>query len=232
MIAARRTRPGPGVDAAEPRPLRRDALRNQQLVLDAARDVIAVAGIEASMEAIAAQAGVGVGTVYRRFPNKEALIDELVRVILDELITSAQAALARGDGSGLEIFLRALGRSLAEHRAYVDKLVGHTRAECAQLLRSLIADLHAQARAHRRIGAAVTVGDIMATIWGLRGIVETTGSVAPHAWERHLDIHLAGLRSAAADDRPSPRPSVSARQLDRITAHGETPKRSVTRLGP
>jgi AcrR family transcriptional regulator len=196
------------------RPLRRDALRNQELVLDAAREVISEFGTEASMEQIASRAGVGVGTVYRRFPNKEALIDELVRIILDELVTAATVALARGDGSGLEIFLRTTGHSFASHRGYSDKLVSKLKSQCADALFGLMSDLLAQAQQYGTIGPDVTVGDVRATTWAIRGIIQTTGTVAPDAWERHLDIHLAGLRAATL---PSRRPPLSATQLTQIT---------------
>ncbi|HEY3482745.1 MAG TPA: helix-turn-helix domain-containing protein, partial [Streptomyces sp.] len=68
------------------RPMRRDAVRNQKLVIEAARDVVSEFGTDASMELIASRAGVGVGTVYRRFPNKEALVDEIVGLMLSELV--------------------------------------------------------------------------------------------------------------------------------------------------
>ena len=72
------------------RPLRRDAVRNQQLIVDAARQVVSEFGTDAGMELIAARAGVGVGTVYRRFPSKEALVDELIRLIHAEHIDAAR----------------------------------------------------------------------------------------------------------------------------------------------
>lgn len=182
---------------ADARPMRRDAARNQQLVLIAAREVVAEFGTDASMELIASRAGVGVGTVYRRFPNKEALLDELVRLILDELVAAGRRLLARADGSGLEAFLRVLGHSFTEHRGYADKLVGRTRAESAEQLWDVVGELLDQARAFGLIGADVGLGDVMTTAWALRGVVHTAGAVAPHAWERHLDIHLAGLRAPA-----------------------------------
>ena len=86
---------------------RRDAVRNYHRIVAAARDVFGESGTEASMEEIAARAGVGVGTVYRRFANKDALIDELLRLATAEVLAAAEQALARADGHGLEELLRA-----------------------------------------------------------------------------------------------------------------------------
>jgi AcrR family transcriptional regulator len=202
--------------AAAGRPMRRDAARNQELILAAAREVIAESGLAASMEAIAARAGVGVGTVYRRFPSKDALVAELVRLILDELILAGRTALERGDGSGLESFLRSLGRSFSEHRRYADKLMDATESACADTLRSLIGELFEQAHQHGVIDADITLGDVLATAWALRGVVQTAGAVAPDAWQRHLDTHLRGLRQAPA---PGTAPSITADQLSQIAGH-------------
>ena len=98
--------------------MRRDAVRNHERILDAARDVLGESGADACIEEIAARAGVGVGTVYRRFASKDALIDELLRLVMGELTTAAQDALARSDGHGLEDLLRAFGRSFADHAQY------------------------------------------------------------------------------------------------------------------
>ncbi|WP_405578654.1 TetR/AcrR family transcriptional regulator [Streptomyces sp. NBC_01190] len=192
------------------RPMRRDAVRNHRLVVEAAREVLAEFGTDASMELIASRAGVGVGTVYRRFPNKEALVDEIARQILIELVDEARLALDRADGTGLEDFLWVIGRSLSKHHGYADKLVGSTKVGCVEQLRDLISELLAQAKENGRIGADVTLGDIMTLAWGLRGVVETAGAVVPDAWQRHLDIHLAGLRAAFP---VSERPAVTREQL-------------------
>ncbi len=90
-------------DPPEPRPPagRRDAVRNYHRILDAAREVLGESGADASMEEIAARAGVGVGTVYRRFANKDALIDELLRLSMGEALATARQALARPGGGGL-----------------------------------------------------------------------------------------------------------------------------------
>lgn len=188
--------PPPGQDPAG-KPLRRDAVRNQQLVIEAAREVLSEFGTDASMELIASRAGVGVGTVYRRFPNKEALVDEIAGRMLRELTEVARRSLALPDGRGLERFLRVIGRSLAEHRGYADKLVTQSKASCVEQLRDRVSQLLVQAQESGRVAPGVELGDIMALIWGLRGIVETSGAVVPNAWQRQLDIQLAGLRDVA-----------------------------------
>ena len=196
------------------RPMRRDAVRNHQLVLAAAREVLTEYGTDASMELIASRAGVGVGTLYRRFPNKEALVDEIAGQILGELVTEARRALTDPDGTGLEAFVGVIGRWISEHRGYADKLVGRSKVSCVDQLRDLISELLAQAQEFGRIGPDVTLGDIMTLIWGLRGVVETSGTVVPDAWQRYADIHLAGLRTPGA---PGTRLAVTREQLTVIS---------------
>lgn len=86
----------PGPEAA-PRPLRRDALANQERVLAAAVTAMLREGRQVPMATIAAEAGVGVGTLYRRYPNREALLDALTHRSFELLLKVAQAAEARHD---------------------------------------------------------------------------------------------------------------------------------------
>ncbi|MBY8879389.1 TetR/AcrR family transcriptional regulator [Actinacidiphila acidipaludis] len=199
------------------RPLRRDAVRNHQLVMAAAREVLSEFGTDASMELIASRAGVGVGTVYRRFPNKQALVDEIAEEMLRELVLEARDALAVPDGAGLDAFMRVIGRSLSAHRGYADQLVGHSKTSCVEQLRDLITELLGQARKAGRVAPEVELGDVMALIWGLRGVVETSGAVVPGAWQRYLDIHLAGLRAPVT---AASGPAVTRAELGRINGAG------------
>lgn len=175
---------------------RRDAVRNYHRVLDAAREVLGECGAEAGMEQIAARARVGVGTVYRHFANKDALIDELLRLALEELLAAAEQALTRQDGTGLEEFLRAMGRSFTDHARYAHLLL-QRRADSAAAgrIRAALDVLTSRALAAGTLNPQVTVGDVMALVWGMRGLVEAAGEIAPDAWQRFLDIHLAGMRT-------------------------------------
>ena len=85
------------------RQLRADARRNHERILDAAREVFAEYGIDAQMDDVARRAGVGVGTVYRHFPTKEALSVELVRRKFRVMADVARAALGL-DGEPFDVF--------------------------------------------------------------------------------------------------------------------------------
>jgi AcrR family transcriptional regulator len=198
---------------------RRDAVRNYHRILEAARDVLGESGADASMEEIAARAGVGVGTVYRRFANKDALIDELLRLSMAEGLGAARQALARPGGDGLELVLRGLGMLFAGHARYAHLLLQRSTDGDATLeMRAALEELTARALAAGTVNPGVTVGDVMALIWAMRGLTETTGGVAPETWQRFLDIHLAGLRS------PGPLsscPTISAGQLAELLPPAE-----------
>jgi AcrR family transcriptional regulator len=189
--------------------VRRDAVRNYHRILDAAREVLGESGADAGMEEIAARAGVGVGTVYRRFASKDALIDELLRVALAQLVAAAEGALARSDGHGLDELLCAVGQSFADHARYANLLLDRpTDPSASHRIRAAIDELTARAAAAGTVSADTTGDDVVALIWALRGLVQAAGQLAPEAWQRFLDIHLAGLRAAtpAASHGPSAGP--------------------------
>ena len=85
------------MSAASTKPRRADAQRNHDAVLAAARAVFAQAGIDAPMEDVARAAGVGKGTLYRRFPTREHLFAAILQDRVDELDASAQGALDAPD---------------------------------------------------------------------------------------------------------------------------------------
>jgi AcrR family transcriptional regulator len=189
------TGPAPGA--------RRDAVRNYHRILDAAREVLGESGADASMEEIAARAGVGVGTVYRRFASKDALIGELLRLALEELMAAVDRALARTDGHGLEELLRVFGQSFADHARYANLFLERpANAAATRQVRAAIDALTARAVAAGTVDPGVTAADAMALILAMRGLVQAPGDLDPAAWQRFLDIHLAGLRTAAPPGRP------------------------------
>ena len=172
-------------------------MRNDKKILTAARAVLGEAGADATMEDIASRAGVGVGTVYRRFASKDALIDELLRLALADIVSAAEKALQLSDGHGLEELLRAIGQSFADHARYASLLLKRqTDPAATRQISAAIDELTARAAAAATVSPATTVGDITALIWAMRGLAQAAGEVDLQAWQRFLRIHLAGLRSA------------------------------------
>ncbi len=189
---------------------RRDAIRNYHRILAATREVLGESGADASMEQIAARAGVGIGTLYRHFASKDTLIDELVRLALAETVAATEQALAATGGRGLPQLLRAMGQSFADHARYAHLLLDRpTDPSAIRRIRAAIGELTTRAVAAGTVARGVTAADVMALIWAMRGLVEASGEMAPQAWRRFLDIHLAGLRSATpADGRAERRAAV------------------------
>jgi AcrR family transcriptional regulator len=193
--------PRPAAEGA-PQPGRRDAVRNYHRILEAAREVLGELGPDAGMEEIAARAGVGVGTVYRRFTNKDALIDELLRLSMDEALAAAEQALARPDGHGLEELLRALGALFARHARYAHLLLQRsTDNATSRTMRAAVAELTTRALAAGTLNPDVTIADVMALTWAMRGLVGATSEGGTDSWQRFLDIHLAGMRGAQSPRR-------------------------------
>jgi AcrR family transcriptional regulator len=194
------------------RPLRRDAARNRDRLLAAASEVFADRGLDASVSEIAHTAGVGMGTLYRRFPTKEALIDALVADVLQSIVALATEALEQPDGRGLEAFLRASSAYQAEHRACLPRLWS-TDDNGIRVARALITELLDDAKRHHRVRDDLTNTDLTVVMWSIRGILQTTRGAAPDAWQRHLELLIAGMRPTGTPLASSP---ISQTQIDSI----------------
>jgi AcrR family transcriptional regulator len=190
------------------RPLRRDAAQHRVQLLAAAAQLFADGGLGVSVDEIARVAGVGMGTLYRRFPTKEALVQELVRAQLVELIEAGTAAKGMAGGLGLETFLWQAGELMAAHDGCLSRL--RTEANSPGLgkhLRGLMGELLVDGQRHGRIRSDAVASDISLVIWSLVGVIETARAAAPQAWRRALELLLSGLRPArAALTEPAPTP--------------------------
>jgi AcrR family transcriptional regulator len=178
------------------RPLRRDAAENREKVLDAASKVFAEHGLDGSVEEVARLAGVGMGTLYRRFSTKQALIDELVGGARRELLTLARTAEARSDGTGLEELLLAAGALQAEQVGCLSQVWNQSDAELEAMeeFRRIVAGLLQAAQAAGRVRSDVTRTDISLIFWSVRAIMDMTRGISPSAWRRHLELLISGLR--------------------------------------
>ncbi len=209
-----------------PRPLRRDAQENRRRLLEAAREVFAESGFEATMDDVAARAGVGVGTAYRRFANKEELIAALFQDRLDELEAVIDRALAEQDPwqgvvAYLEgsIALQSCDRGLKElvfssqhHREFVEQ----ARARLKPRVDELVERAHAAGRLRPGVGAT----DLVTVQLMLSTISESTANDPAPAWRRFLPLALDGFSPDRTDPLPGTAPTLE--QLDAVMAakHG------------
>jgi AcrR family transcriptional regulator len=188
--------------AQKARPLRRDAERNRLLILSAAKTVFAQRGLEASLDEIAKEAGLGVGTVYRRFPNRDALIDALsadvlssIERIIDEAITMPRA------WDGLYHFMAAMLESQSADKGLRDAMVSRHGYQSAEedivraKLEPAMFDLVSRAQQQGDLRPDVTATDIGVLLVAALGIAEFTASQSNDVWRRHLAILLDGLRA-------------------------------------
>ncbi len=206
---------------AEDRPLRRDAAMNRDRLLIAASRVFADQGLDAGVADIAREAGVGMGTLYRRFPTKDALINALVHDVLQAIIEMASRALDEPNGAGLEQFLVDSSAYQAEHRACLPRL-WNTDHEPIHTARGLISKLLQQAKDHERMRHDLTTTDLTVILWSIRGILETTGDLAPDAWQRHLELLVAGMRPT---DQDLSHAALTQPQIDQILTDAPTAPR-------
>ncbi len=184
------------------RPLRRDAERNRQQILLAARAAFAERGLEVTLDEIAQRAGVGVGTIYRRYANKDELIDELYEDIVAEIATVAEAALAQADPwKGLTDFLEQSLARQASNLALKDLLPGGCQrgrervARARERVAPLVSELFERAKQSGRLRPDVTETDIATIHMMLGAVIDSTRTTQPDAWRRYLGIVLDGLRT-------------------------------------
>jgi AcrR family transcriptional regulator len=110
-------------EGPEGRTMRADARRNNERLVAAAREVFTKYGGDASMEAIAKEAGVGVGTLYRHFPKRIDIVEAVYRTDVDELVGSAEGAIAEHEPwAALELWLNAFLRYARTKRTFLNEL--------------------------------------------------------------------------------------------------------------
>jgi len=202
------------------RPLRRDAERNRQLILSAARTLFAQRGLDASLDDVAHEAGLGVGTVYRRFPNREALIDALFDDGLEaitEIVQTAQAAPRAWDG--LRHFMASMLELQAADRGLRDVILARRVAEperdrTRDRIKPALESLVARAQREGDLRADLTSADVAVLEIAVLGAAEFTGVAAPDAWRRYLAIVLDGMRADPTGPSELPQPPLDEHQLD------------------
>ena len=201
------------------RGLRKDAERNRQRVLEAARELFATKGMEATLNDVAAYANVGVGTVYRRFATKEELVDAIFEDGIGQVVALAEAALEQEDSwDGFVWFVEHLCELTATDRGLREmvysKAYGGYRVECARdRCTPPISKLVERARADGHLRPNVEASD-MPIVGLLAGTVsEWAGHVEPQLWRRYVALMLEGMRQRKGQE-PLPVVALEEEQMD------------------
>jgi AcrR family transcriptional regulator len=204
-------RPGPG-EPIEPGPtLRRDAARNRDKILAAARAAFDEEGVDVGVEVIAQRAGVGVGTLYRRFPTKELLIEAVVSEVLEAVLSAATTALEHeSPADGFTEFLRAVGWLQFEHAGCLTRLWNDNPGDVRDRIEVASRSLLARAQAAGAVRDDLVYEDVVVLFWSLRGVIESTAMVSHEAWLRHLDLLVMSL---APSGEPLRHPPLTAQQV-------------------
>ncbi|MEV0197880.1 helix-turn-helix domain-containing protein [Nonomuraea sp. NPDC050691] len=194
--------------------MRKDAVHNRERLLRAARSLFADRGLDVPLEEIARTAGVSIGTLYNRFPTRQALVDAVFEDRVTAVARLAEEALAADDAwEGLVAFLTGVCELQAADLGYNDVAVrgaaGGDTAGGYRLMRRIVDRAHASGQ----LRADVTLEDMAFVTWGIAATVRATFRVAPGAWRRHLALTLDGLRaSSASETRPLPAPPLTPEQ--------------------
>nr|WP_090275227.1 TetR/AcrR family transcriptional regulator [Mycolicibacterium komanii]CRL68184.1 TetR family transcriptional regulator [Mycolicibacterium komanii] len=189
------------------RGLRKDAERNRQRVLAAARELFAQRGLEATLNDVAKHANLGVGTVYRRFPCKEQLVVAVFEDAIDEVVCLAERALQQEDSwSAFVSFVEQLCELTASDRG-LREMVFSTAYDLSGVervrlrLTPPISELVERAREDGYIRPDIESTD-MPILSLLAGTVsEWAGPVEPDLWRRYITIMLDGIRRRPGQER-------------------------------
>jgi AcrR family transcriptional regulator len=201
--------------------LRSDASRNRERLLVAARELFAERGLHVTMDEIAKAAGVGVGTAYRRFRNRDELIAALFEERIREFVAGAEDAAADPDPwRALEGYLEHSMAMQAADRGLHDLLIGNAAAlervaDARDRLWPLVEGLVRRAQEAGRLRGDIAVSDLPVVNLMLREVVDFSHDVAPDLWRRYLALVLDGLRGERS---PLPQPPLAPDELEAAMA--------------
>jgi len=216
MAEAKHTTSLSAPPVAAERPMRSDARRNRELILGAARELFATQRSDVQVDDIARLAGVGVGTVYRHFPYKEALMGELVRERFIDFNERLQLAI-----DGDEHPFEALAASMRDNAASVaedaatryafmsggERVFEYASSEAARFL-ELSRTLVERAQADGTLRADFAAEHIPMLMCAVCATIDV--NKPGWDWRTMLDMLVAGMRAAPVTSPPAPRRSVKA----------------------
>ena len=186
------------------KPMRADARRNRERILGAARTLFASDEPDVQIDDVAREAGVGVGTVYRHFPDKQALMGELVKERFRIFNERMRRAIAEGEEAPFEALAAAIrdnAASVAEDAATRFALMSggeavfeHAGAEKDEFLR-LARKLVLRARRAGELRPDFQAYDVPMVMCGVCATIDRRG--APWDWRRHLELVISGMGASA-----------------------------------
>jgi AcrR family transcriptional regulator len=212
------------------RPLRRDAERNRQRILEAASEVFTERGLDVSLDEVARHAGVGIGTVYRRFGTKEDLVEALFMERVESIAALAErAAQAQDPWSGLVCFMEQMAdrlgsdlglKQMVMFATYGRDLTAYARQRNAPLVGRLVE--RAQAAGQLRTDLSAT--DIPFLVLLLAEAAQLARPVSPELWRRYLTLITDGMRPQRDGVTPLPVPPLLTEEMEK-TMREQAPRR-------
>lgn len=190
------------------RPLRRDARESRDKLIAAAQAEFAARGVDASLEKIARDAGVAIGTLYRHFPARLDLLMAALRPRLQEFVDGADKAMATDDPwEAFVAYLENLFAVQAGDRGFNDflsrRFPGNAETEhIHDVMCQQIEDVLARAQESGKARRDITRADIVNLIWSNGRIIDATSAKAPTAWRRQLHLMLDAYRAERAHEIP------------------------------
>jgi AcrR family transcriptional regulator len=210
-----------GADGA-PRRLRVDAERNRVALLAAAREVFAEQGLEAPLEEIALRAGVGIATLYRRFPSRGQLVAAALVDKIAQYAEAAEQALAIPDPwAGFASFVERICELQADDRGLSDLLsmtlpTDDRIEQLRKIANQRVARLVARAKATGRLRQEFVAEDLLVLLVANASVVHVTRQDAPEAWRRFVGLMLDAFgqtRESSALPAPPTRAQMTAAML-------------------
>jgi AcrR family transcriptional regulator len=215
--------------ATSERRLRKDAERNRRRILEAAQELFAERGQAVTLNEIARHAGVGVGTVYRRFPDKDELIEGLFEQRIDRLAELLDRALAKDPWRGFVDFFEASLEEQAADRGLQQLMLGAAGAyeriaKARERLQPLVTRLVERARDAGQLRADFEAPDIAIVQIMLGSVVDLTYALEPELWRRYSAIVLQGLRARPEPPAPLEVPALPFEQFEAAMVEAHTPR--------
>jgi AcrR family transcriptional regulator len=210
---------------------RKDAVQNRQRIMDAAREVFARHGFGATLDEVADFAGVGIGTVYRHFPNKSAVINALFEESVDRLVALARVAAAAEDPwEGFVGFIIDVANLQATDRGLRDLMLtaknGFERGELLRgRLRPVIRPVVQRAQAQGALRPDFDEQDFPILQVMLAAAYEFTSVSAPDTWRRYLALVIEGLCTSRAAPHPLPQPPLDEAGIEHAMRAWPTTRR-------